>query len=278
VDVLDRVPEIRNLPEARPAPPFRGAVRFEGVGFRYDEGQVVLAEVDFDIEPGEKVAIVGPSGIGKSTIAALVLRLYDPSAGRILIDGSDIRDYTIESLRSQIAVVLQDSPLFAASIRDNIALGSRGVSGLEIEAAARLAGVLDFVQPLPQGLDTLVGERGVTLSQGQRQRIAIARAAVRDAPILVLDEPTAGLDEECERAVVSALHFIGWGRTVFLITHDLRQAASANRILYLERGRVIEHGTHTALMRANGRYASLYNLQVNPPARPARARSHALSC
>jgi ATP-binding cassette subfamily B protein len=240
-------------------------VRFERVGFAYDDGGSILDDVDFEIAPGETIALVGPSGIGKSTLASLMLRLYEPSCGRILIDGHDIREYTLESLRSQIAVVLQDSPLFAATISENIALGVADATEAEIVAAVRLAGAYDFVRKLPQGFDSVVGERGTTLSHGQRQRLAIARAIVRQAPILILDEPTTGLDEESGRAVIRALDMSARGRTVLIITHDLQLAARADRILYLEHGHLLEQGTHEQLTKLGGRYAALYRMQVDTP-------------
>jgi len=260
VDLLDRTPDVRDLPGAVPAPPLRGHVQFEGVDFAYDQGRLVLEAIDCTIEPGQHVALVGPSGSGKSTLVSLLLRLYDPTAGRVLIDGHDLREYTLASLRTQISVVLQDSILFAGTIRDNIAQGAPGASPEAIEAAARLANAHGFILAQPQGYDTVVGERGVTLSNGQRQRIAIARAAIRHAPILILDEPTTGLDGENERAVIEALERLTAGRTTFLITHDLQLAGRANLILYLEAGRVREYGTHAELLRAEGPYASLYRL------------------
>jgi ATP-binding cassette, subfamily B, bacterial len=261
LDLLDRQPEVRDLPGAVEAPPLRGRVGFEGVTFAYEPGEPVLRGLDFVAEPGRHVAVVGPSGVGKSTLASLLLRLYDPTAGRVLFDGRDVREYTLASLRRQASVVLQDNVLFATSVRENIACAAPGVDGAEVEAAARLANAHDFITALPQGYDTVLGERGVTLSHGQRQRIAIARAVVRRAPLLVLDEPTTGLDEENQRAVAEALGRLAAGRTTFLITHDLQLAARADLILYLEGGAVRERGTHAELLRAGGRYAALYRLQ-----------------
>jgi len=276
LDLLDRTPDVRDLPGAVPAPALRGAVRFDGVGFCYEPGQPALEAIDCEVEAGQHVALVGPSGSGKSTFVSFILRLYDPTAGRVLIDGRDIREYTLASLRAQASVVLQDSLLFAATIQDNIAYGAPGASREAIEAAARLANAHAFVEALPQGYDTIVGERGVTLSNGQRQRIAIARAAVRRAPLLILDEPTVGLDGENERAVIEALERLAEGRTTFLITHDLQLAARADVILYLEAGRVRERGTHAELLQTDGRYALLYHLQTAGGARgPDPQPSHA---
>src|SRR5437773_2191526 len=261
-DLLGRTPDVRDLPGAVRAPPLRGHVRFEGVGFAYDPGHAAREAIDCAVEPGQHVALVGPSGSGKSTFASLILRLYDPTAGRVLIDGRDLREYTLASLRTQISVVLQDSILFVGTIRDNIGQGAPGASHEAIEAAARLANAHGFIMAQPQGYDTVVGERGVTLSNGQRQRIAIARAAIRHAPLLILDEPTTGLDGENERAVLEALERLTEGRTTFLITHDLQLTTHANLILYLEAGRVRERGTHAELLRAEGPYANLYRLRL----------------
>ncbi|WP_414541756.1 ABC transporter ATP-binding protein [Nostoc sp. CCY0012] len=261
LDVLNQQPDVRDLPDAIPAPIFRGEVRFENVHFTYESGQVLLQDINLNIQPGQQVAIVGTSGGGKSTLVSLLLRLYDPSQGRVIIDGRDIREYTLASLRPQISVVLQDSILFAATIRENIAYGIAGVSDAEIVAAARLANADDFIQALPQGYDTVVGERGATLSGGQRQRIAIARAAIRQAPILILDEPTTGLDKGNEKAVIDALQQLSENCTTFLITHDLDFATRADIIVYLEHGRVVEQGSHVELMQENGRYKALYEVQ-----------------
>ena len=221
----------------------------------------VLRGVSLSLGAGESLAIMGPSGTGKSTLLNLILRLYDATDGSVLLDGLDVRDLKLASLRSQIAVVLQDNLLFAASIRDNIAYGALEATDDEIEAAARLANAHEFISVMPEGYDTMVGEQGSTLSAGQRQRLAIARAAVRQAPILLLDEPTTGLDEENERIVVDALDRLAKGRTVLLVTHHLRHAARCDMILYLDRGRLVEAGSHAELMRLGGTYARLYRLE-----------------
>lgn len=262
LDILEQVSEVRDLPGAMRAPAFQGAVRFEGVSFSYEPGQDVLKDMDFEVYPGQHVALVGSSGSGKSTLASLLLRLYDPVQGGVLIDGRDIREYTLESLRAQLSVVLQDSLLFAASVRDNIAYSAPLATPAQIKAAAQLANAHEFIEALPQGYNTILGERGVTLSGGQRQRLAIARAAIRKAPILILDEPTTGLDKQNERAVIEALERLAQGRTTFIITHELHLAARADLILYLEGGRVLERGTHRQLMRTNGWYAALYRMQL----------------
>jgi ATP-binding cassette subfamily B protein len=264
LDLLQHVPEVRDLPGAVRAPRFVGEVRFENVSFSYEPPVASLSDVTFAIKPGQRVAVVGHSGSGKSTMVSLVLRLYDPQQGRVLIDGRDIRDFTLESLRSQISAVLQDNLLFAATVRENIAHGAPDATPDAVIAAARLANAHEFVLGLPQGYDTILGERGVTLSQGQRQRLAIARAAIRRAPLLILDEPMTGLDKHNERAVAESLDRLDYGCTTFLITHDIRHAARSDLILVLDSGRLVEQGIHSELLSSNGRYAALYRLQAVP--------------
>lgn len=260
-ELLDTLPEVRDLPDATPAPTLRGAVSFDEVTFEYEEGRPVLSAVSFTTSPGEWIALVGPSGSGKSTVTSLILRLYDPQNGRVLLDGRDVRDYTIASVRAQMSIVLQESILFAASVWENIGISRAGATRDEIIEAACLANADELIRRLPRGYDTVLGERGVTLSGGERQRIAIARAALRRAPILILDEPTTGLDEENERLVIEALERLATGRTVFVISHDLTFASRADRIMVLERGILLEEGSHQALIERNGRYAALYRLQ-----------------
>ena len=267
LDLLDRTPEIRDLPGAVPAPPFVGNVHFDSVNFCYEPGHWVLKDIDLQVSAGQRIALVGPSGIGKSTLARLLLRLYDPTEGRVLIDGMDVRSFTVASLRRQISVVLQDSLLFASTVWENIGYGVPDATRENIEAAAKLANAHEFIMMLPHGYDTVIGERGASLSHGQRQRIAIARAAIRSAPILILDEPTTGLDERNEREVMDALQRVTNGTTTLLITHDLQLASRSDQIIFLEGGRVAEHGTHEQLVQANGRYALLYKLQSTNPDR-----------
>ena len=261
VELLEYEPEVRALPRAKKAHPFFGAVRFEDVSFGYAPGREILKNINFTVQPGQQVAVVGASGNGKSTLVSLILRLYDPVAGRILIDGQDIREYTIDSLRRQTSVVLQDSVLFAQSIRENIGYGKLGASDEEIEKAARLANAHEFIIHLPQGYDTILSERGGTLSGGQRQRISIARAAIRSAPIIILDEPTTGLDYKSENAVNTALARLTEGKTTFTISHNLRAVEKADIIFYVEAESIIEQGTHSELMNLGDRYATLYRLQ-----------------
>ncbi len=223
----------------------------------YEPQRVALRNVSFEVKPGQKVVLVGPSGSGKSTIASLLLRLHDPCEGRILIDGKDIRSYTIESLRSQISIVMQDSPLFALSVQDNIALGKTSGTPEEVIQAAQIANAHDFVIRMPRQYDTVLGERGATLSGGQRQRIAIARAAIRRAPIVILDEPTTGLDRKNEQEVSAALDRLSEDSTTLLITHDLRVAEDADLVLFLSEGRIVESGTHKSLMSLDREFAAM---------------------
>lgn len=262
VDLLDREPEIADAKHAVEAPPFRGEIAFEHVTFGYVPGRPVLRDVSLHARPGEVVAVVGPSGAGKSSALSLLLRLHDPSDGRVRIDGWDVRDVTLASLRSQIAVVLQGSVLFGVTVRENIAHGALGASQEQIEAAARLANAHEFIVQLPDGYDTVLGERGATLSGGQRQRLAIARAAIRDAPVTLLDEPTTGLDEENQRSVTDALRRLTENRTTIIVAHDLTSVEHADQILYLDHGEVVERGTHEQLMALGGAYAAVYRLQV----------------
>jgi ATP-binding cassette, subfamily B, bacterial len=265
IELLEIDPDVADMPGATTAPAIVGHLQLDHVRFGYHDERVVFDDLNFTIEPGKFVAVVGSSGAGKSTLLNLVLRMYDPTAGAVRIDGQDIREWTLASLRAQTSVVLQNTVLFAANVYDNIALGAAGVSREQIETAARIASAHEFVSALPHGYETMLGERGVNLSQGQRQRIAIARAAVRDAPLLLLDEPTVGLDEENERLVRDALQRLARGRTTLLVTHDLRDVTAADTILYLEAGRVLELGTHEELLSQGGRYAVLYQLQNGAP-------------
>ena len=271
LELLDEQPLVRDRDGARAVTRLTGAVRFEQVSFAYGPDEpAVLDALDLVIRPGERVAITGPSGAGKSTIASLLLRLYDPAAGRVLVDDQDLRALTIASLRGQIDLVPQDTVLFAASLHDNIALAAgREVTRDDVSRAARLANAHDFIERLPRGYDTVVGERGATLSNGQRQRIAIARAALRNGPLLILDEATVGLDMANTHLVHDALERLAHGRTAIVITHDLAFAARADRILHLDGGRIVEAGDHASLMARNGRHAALWRLQQGTePAAP----------
>lgn len=258
IELFETRAEVVEADDARALPAgIQGHVHYHNISFSYEENAPVLDGIDLDIRPGTHVALVGPSGSGKSTLAALLLRLYDPGSGTISIDGHDLKSLQISSLRAHITTLLQDTILFAGSIRDNIAFGQDNVELERIVEAARLANAHEFISALPEGYDTLVGERGVNLSNGQRQRIAIARAALRDTPILILDEPTTGLDRDNERLVLEALQRLAHKRTTIHITHRPEAAAIADRILFLHQGKVVEDGTHDELTVRRGRYADL---------------------
>ncbi|HWP34796.1 MAG TPA: ABC transporter ATP-binding protein [Thermodesulfobacteriota bacterium] len=246
-----------------------GHVVFDRVTFAYRPGRPVLSELSFEIRPGEMVALVGPSGVGKSTVVKLLLRLYDPTGGAILLDGRDIRTLAFASLRAQFALVLQDPYIFDGTVRENLRYGRLEATDAEIERAARLANAHEFIEALPQGYDTPVGPKGVRLSGGQQQRLAIARALLRDAPILVLDEATSSLDAESEAAIQVALERLTARRTTLVIAHRLSTVRRADRILVLNGGRIVEAGTHEALLAAGGLYRRLYERQLAPREAPA---------
>jgi len=261
-EVLDTLPEVQDAPDAKPLPPVKGRVTFEDVTFEYRSGEPALRNMSIDVAPGQVLAIVGPSGAGKSTIANLIPRFYDPQAGRICIDGVDIRNVTVASLREQLAMVPQDTILFSASIYENILYGRLDATREEVMAAAQASNAHNFILQLPDGYETQIGERGCQLSGGQRQRIAIARAILKNPRILILDEATSALDAESERLVQDALDKLMVGRTTFVIAHRLSTIQRADRILVLEKGRVAECGAHAELLDAGGLYCKLYSIQT----------------
>jgi ABC-type multidrug transport system fused ATPase/permease subunit len=263
--ILEADTVIPQRPGAREPQELKGDIEFQNVAFAYNDEAKVLTDVSFQIKAGQMVGVVGPTGSGKSTIVSLIPRFYDPTGGTVKIDGIDLRDYKMLQLRDQIGYVLQETVLFEGSVRDNIAYGRKGVTEEQILEAAKLANADEFIQRMPHGYDTLVGERGDTLSGGQRQRIGIARAVIRNNPILILDEPTAALDTESERLVIEALERLMKGRTVITIAHRLSTIRDADKIVVLKGGVVAEEGTHDELLARDGVYAELYKIQFASP-------------
>lgn len=261
LDTDDILPE---KPGARDPGKLRGEIAFDHVAFSYNADAKVLSDVVFSIAPGQTVGVVGPTGSGKSTVVSMIPRFYDPTGGVVRIDGVDVRDYDLQALRRQIGFVLQDTALFHGTIRENIAYGRPNATDAEIAEAARLANADEFISRMAHGYDTMVGERGMTLSGGQRQRIGIARAVIRDAPILILDEPTAALDTESEKLVMDALQKLMKGRTVITIAHRLSTIRDADKIIVVKGGVVAEEGSHDELVARGGVYAELYRTQVQP--------------
>ena len=263
LEVLETESDVKDAPNARPAPRFKGRIEFDNVTFGYEPGRPVLSNFSLQIEPGQAAALVGPTGAGKTSIVGLIPRFYDPTSGIIRIDGQDIRNFTQKSLRDQVSLVLQETVLFHGPVWRNIAYGKPNASRAEIRRAAELANAQEFIEKMPEGYDTLIGERGVTLSGGQRQRIAIARAIIRDTPILILDEPTSGLDAASEKLVFEALRRLMEGKTSVIIAHRLATIQRADVICVIKDGAIVERGTHEELLKAHGLYAEFYELQCN---------------
>lgn len=260
-DVLDEVPDVRELPEAVVMPDIAGRIEFRNVSFGYSPDKPVLHDISFTVEPGRQVALVGPSGAGKSTIANLIPRFYDVTGGAVLIDGMDVRNATLSSLRRQIGIVPQETMLFSSTIRENIAYGRMDASDADVQSAAEAANAREFIEAMPEGYSTLVGERGMKLSGGQRQRIAIARALLKDPRLLILDEATSSLDVASEQVVQEALERLMANRTTLVIAHRLSTIVNADRIVVMKDGRIAEIGSHTELMSEGGVYAQLYAIQ-----------------
>jgi ABC-type multidrug transport system fused ATPase/permease subunit len=261
-EVLDTVPEIHDKPNARHIDRITGRIAFENVTFSYEGRRDTLQNINFEVRPGQVVAVVGHTGAGKTTLVSLLPRFYAPSEGKILLDGIDIGDLTLQSLRQQISIVLQDPLLFSATVADNIRYGRLDAGMDEIIEAAKAANAHDFIMRLPNGYDTELGERGAKLSTGERQRICVARAFLKDAPILILDEPTSSIDSKTEAVILDALDRLMVGRTTFMIAHRLSTVRYSDLILVMDQGRICEHGTHEELLNAGGAYHQLYQIQT----------------
>lgn len=270
-DVLDKEPDVRDMPGARSIGRSAGRVTFDNVQFSYASRRDTLRDVSFEVEAGQVVAIVGPTGAGKTTLASLLPRFYDATGGRILLDGVDIREVTLPSLRDQISIVLQEPLLFSTTIADNIRYGKLDATMDEIADAARAANAHEFIMALPQQYDTLVGERGSQLSGGERQRLAVARAFLKNAPLLILDEPTSSIDSKTERVILDALDRLMVGRTTFMIAHRLATVRHADQILVLDHGRLAQRGTHQELVLQDGLYKQLHDMQSGEVRRRVRA-------
>jgi ATP-binding cassette subfamily B protein/subfamily B ATP-binding cassette protein MsbA len=262
LELLEIEQDVRDAPDARPIT-VRGHVRYENVSFGYEPGRPVIHGVSFEAHPGEVVAIVGPTGAGKTTLVNLLMRFFDPWSGRVTVDGHDLRDVRIKSLREQVSMVLQEPFIFPYTVAENIAYGKPDAPMEKIEAAARAANADAFIRRLPEGYEAIVGERGATLSGGEKQRLSIARAFVKDAPILILDEPTSALDARTEVKLLEALDRLMEGRTTFIIAHRLSTIRNAHRILVVDQGRILEQGSHAELMKRGGLYATLYRHQMD---------------
>lgn len=265
MEVLDTEQEVESRVGATALTSVQGHIRFDNVSFGYETDRLILDDISFETFPGQTVAIVGATGAGKSTLVSLIPRFFDPWQGTVLIDGRDVREVELKSLRSQVGIVLQEPFLFPLTIAENIAYGRPEAKREEIEAAARAANADKFIERLPEGYDTIIGERGATLSGGERQRISIARALLKNAPILILDEPTSALDAQTEALLLEALERLMKGRTTFIIAHRLSTIRKADRIIVLENGRIVEQGTHTELLNNKGLYSSLYQIQFGQP-------------
>jgi len=261
VEVLDEEPDVTERPAAVSLRRARGAVTMEGVSFGYPGGPPVLHDISFEVAAGEVVAIVGPTGAGKTTLSNLLCRFYDPTSGRVTLDGLDLRDLTIQTLRDNIALVIQEPMLFSSSVAENIAYGRPDALREHIVAAAVAAGAHEFIAELPEGYDSLIGQRGMRLSGGERQRISVARAFLKDSPVLILDEPTSSVDSRTELVILDALDRLMMGRTTFIIAHRLSTVRRADQILVLDAGRLVECGTHEELLRRDGLYAEFYDIQ-----------------